>query len=82
MIADLNDFYRQVDDLSKKWIDEGLIDFGKKLHDAKAYNFTTTEILGEISIVLKEFQEKQEKQNYYDLKIKQLLEFIEQAFKT
>jgi hypothetical protein len=81
MIRDIWEFYKRVDDLVQNLEENNLRDFGKRLKEAKAYNFTASEILGEISLVLKDFQSNQEASRKYERELIELLEFVKLAFR-
>lgn len=80
MIKDIWEFYKLVDELAKKWEESGPKDFGMRLKNAKASGCTSGEILGEIGLVLKDYQRNQHDLETYELEVKRLLGFIDKAF--
>ncbi len=76
---DIWKFYDRVDELAKKWEISGEVDFAKRLREAKVSGSTSGEILGEIGLVLKDFQQSQSDEKASDLEVKRLSEFVKEA---
>jgi hypothetical protein len=72
------EFYDRVDDLIKKWEQEGLLKMAAKLKNAKLYGSTAGEILGEIGLVLKEFKD-QKGDGTFDIEVKRLRDFVDKS---
>ena len=81
MIRDIWEFYNRVDNLVQTLETNNHKDVGKRLKEAKAYNFTASEIIGEISLVLNDFQANQGASKQYESELIELLEFIKLAFR-
>lgn len=84
MIQSLKEFYGLVDELVKLWKNHSsFTNFGERLLDAKAGGFMPSEILGEISLVLKDFQsnENSPEAKKFEESVQSLLEFIEKSFR-
>jgi hypothetical protein len=81
MIRDIWEFYERVDALIKLLEKDNYVNLASDIRNYKQYNYTSTEILGEIGIILKEMKENSDLYAKYGNLLSEMIEFINSSFR-